>query len=107
MPAIPIQPKHRYIRYTGSNSAELNAEVGMTIISETNGVLVAQIPTDGQQYTINTNQYVIYYENAVAELNDDNEFARRWRCSPTCPELSALADRVAALENAAGSSRSG
>lgn len=85
MPAIPIVPTHRYIQYTGSNSSELNDEVPMTIISETDGVLIAQIPVDGQQYTINTGYYVIYFENAVVEMDtSDNEFNRRWRCVPTC-----------------------
>lgn len=85
MSAIPIVAKYRYIQYTGSNSSELNDEVEMAIISETGGILVAQIPVDGPQYTIHTGYYVVYLENAVAEVDtSDGEFNRRWRCVPTC-----------------------
>lgn len=95
MPVIPVQYKFRYIQYDGTNSSEMNDEVGMTIISEADGVLVAQIPADGQQYTINTGYYIIYFENAVIEIDgSDFEFERRWRCTPTCDVVEEVASLV-------------
>lgn len=95
MPATPVQSKHRFIQYTGSNSSELHDEVPMNILSETGGVLVAEIPPEGSIYTINSGYYVIYYENAVAEIDtSDNEFERRWRCSPTCDVVEEVASLV-------------
>jgi hypothetical protein len=87
MPALPVVAKYRYIQYTGFNSDELNDEVTMTILSEGNGVLVAEIPSGGSTYTINTNDYVVYYENGIGEIDrDDNEFLRRWRCVALCED---------------------
>lgn len=91
MAAQPVVAKYRYIQYTGSNSAELHAEVAMDIVSESGGVLVAFIPANGsQQYTINTGDYVVYFENMIGEIDTSaNEFNRRWRCDRTCDQVTA------------------
>src|ERR1044072_4938950 len=90
MPALPVVAKWRYIRYTGSNSAELNAEVPLNIISEEDGVLVCECPPGGRFWTINAGDYCLYYEREIAEVDiSTTEFERRWRCDRTCDEITA------------------
>lgn len=90
MPALPVVAKWRYIRYTGSNSAELNAEVPLNIISEENGTLVCECPPGGRSWTINSGDYCLYYEREIAEVDiSTTEFERRWRCDRTCDEITA------------------
>lgn len=90
MAARPIAGKHRYIQYTGNNTAELHAEIPIEVISEENGVLVAMIPANGsQQWTIPTNNYVIYWDAGVIEINTPYEFGLRWRCTSLCSEVTA------------------
>lgn len=83
---IPITENYRYIQYTGFNSSELNDELEMTIISEADGVLVAEIPSGHPEKTIEVGQYVIYFENEVREIATHQEFVRRWRCVVLCDE---------------------
>lgn len=91
MAALPVVSKHRYIQYTGSNSAEMNAEVPLTVISESGGTLICQCPVgDSREWEIHTGDYVVYYESAIAEVDITTyEFERRWRCTQTCDEVTA------------------
>lgn len=87
------------IQYTGSNSADILAQVpNVTFQKEVGGVLT--LIYNGSPVTVETTDWVIFDVNGVNSLPNTLFLAER-DCIPICSELEALADRVLALENAA------
>lgn len=90
-----VQSVTKAIQYTGSNSADILAQVpGVSFTSESGGVLTLN---DGR-HVLATGDWIIFNSFQTATLTN-NQYLTEWGCVALCAELNALAARVEALEN--------
>lgn len=86
------------IRYTGLNSADIDAQVpNVTVISEEDGVLT--LDNNGiSTMTVSAGEWVMSSGSGNFVL-PDSLFVKEWACVAVCTELEAVVQRVEALEN--------
>lgn len=96
-PMFNVAQLTRAVRYTGTNSADIDLQVpNVTIVSESEGVLV--LDHNGNLLRVNTGDWVLFNVNGNFVL-PDTLYVAEWNCVSICAELEALAARVDALEN--------
>lgn len=92
-----VQSVTKAIQYTGSNSADIDAQVpGVSITSEVGGVLTL----NGGTYVLNTGDWIIFNSFMTTTLSN-NQYLNEWGCVALCSELDALAETVETVEAAA------
>lgn len=100
---FPIVEDKWAIQYDGSNSAQILSYVPMIeFVSETGGVLTVESPPDSATWNINTNDFVVVQQGAIASVANPGLFNFSFDCNVTCDTLplspaSAQAIGVAAV----------
>jgi len=87
-PVFSIAPVTYSIRYTGSNSADINIQVpNISIVSEVNGVLTLDV--NGNHLPVPTGDWILFNGNGVSAL-PDFLYVKEWVCNATCSEIAGL-----------------
>lgn len=108
MPSVEtniVQNVCKAIQYTGSNSADIDAQVpNCSIVSETGGVLTVNV--NGREFPIPTNGWV-YWSVFVADSLSNSQYNSEWgrvalgvELDSVVLDLDDVSDRVSALETA-------
>lgn len=99
-PVFNVSPVAHSIRYTGSNSADIDIQVpNVSIFSEVGGVLTLDI--NGNHIPVQTGEWIIFNANGTNPL-PNSLYEAEWVCNAMCseiPDLSALTDDVSDLGN--------
>lgn len=100
-PEVDITPNvARAIQYTGSNSADIDAQVpGLSITSEVGGVL--SFTVNSVNFTANTNDWVAWNVTQAYSLNP-TQYATEWGCFTNCSVFSTQSTTVDGLESDVG-----
>lgn len=100
MAATPInivERKHA-VQYDGTNSADIDNLFPVNTLSEAGGVWTFESPPTGPTYVVNTNDWIVFFQNMVFSTYSPTAFDFFYRCNAECADLSA--SEVQALEEA-------
>lgn len=88
---------YRSVQYTGSNSADIDALVTDFVIdNETAGVLTAT--SGGTQFTINTTDWVIYWQGAVQTVNTNTQYNTYYVDDALVTDLTSVNGAITTLQ---------
>lgn len=91
-PMFNVAQLSQAVQYTGSNSADIDAQVpNVSIISESGGVLILDV--NGNPLTVVTGDWVIFNVSGVAALQD-SQFLTEWDCVVRCEEMSSVVSAI-------------
>lgn len=92
-----VQAVTKAVQYTGSNSADIDAQVpNVTITSEVGGVL--ELLFNGSTVlTLNTGDW-IYWNGFVTNTLSNSMYLGEWGCVALCSDVDALQTEVATLQ---------
>jgi hypothetical protein len=101
MPAINIVDRYLAIRYTGSNSAEIDGLITyFDITSESGGVL--NFLSNSSSFTANTGDWIRYTQGSVQSVHPDTAFQFYFAQNALYDDVSGLDTRVGSLESGSG-----
>ncbi len=98
MAANPINIVNRLhaVQYDGTNSSDI---VALDIFDfnnddETGGVWTFQSPPDGTLRTVNTDDWILYSQNAITSVASNVEFVAQFSCNALCEIVEEVAMEV-------------
>lgn len=99
MAAINITDKYKAIQYTGSNSAEFDAEITqLDIISETGGVLTVESPPSGGTFNLSVGEWARYTQGAIVSKHTNTEFLNFYIRNAIYDDFTTLSSTVTTLQ---------
>lgn len=91
MAATPInivERKHA-VQYDGTNSGDIDNLFPVTTLSEASGVWTFESPPSGPTYVVNTNDWIVFFQNMVFGTYSPTAFDFFYRCNAECGDLQA------------------
>lgn len=89
MTATPInivERKHA-VQYDGTNSGDIDALFPVNTLSEVSGVWTFESPPTGPTYVVNTNDWIVFFQNMVFSTYSPTAFDFFYRCNAECADL--------------------
>lgn len=89
MTATPInivERKHA-VQYDGTNSGDIDALFPVNTLSEVSGVWTFESPPAGPTYVVNTNDWIVFFQNMVFGTYSPTAFDFFYRCNAECADL--------------------
>lgn len=83
-PVNIVERKHA-VQYDGTNSGDIELLFPLTHISETGGVWTFE--SGGPTWAVNTNDWIVYYQNYVFSTFSPTAFEWFFRCNAECGDL--------------------
>lgn len=91
-PMFNVAQLSQAVQYTGSNSADIDAQVpNVSIVSESGGVLILDV--NGNPLTVNTSDWVIFNVSGIAAL-PNSLYLVEWDCVVRCEEMASVVSAI-------------
>lgn len=94
-----IVDKRWAVKYTGSNSGEIDALITQfDIVSESGGTL--NFTSNSSSFSCTTNQWIVYLQGQVFGVYSQTDFDNFYSCNPVCADLTSLQSTVTSNSSA-------
>lgn len=96
---VHIVDKRWAVKYTGSNSAEIDALITQfDIVSESGGTLT--FTSNSSNFTATTNQWIVYLQGMVFGVFSQSDFDNFFSCNASCADITTLQSSISSNSSA-------